>query len=157
MKTKSIPPIHETSCIAYWNTPPVILGISYDTDSTYLFVSDIPVIEFTANCEVLDIRNPDSPRLIGRLRTPKGYNFGTALEFVSSQVNSSNGLRTCSILYVDNHVDIFLRFEEALCKMLTTPENEEGEYNNLLAFLRNWDEFKQLNPSHKSLTITFKE
>ena len=155
MKTNHYPAIEETSCIAYWNIPPVILGISYDTDSTYLFVSDIPVIEFTANCEVLDIRDPDSPRLIGRLRTPKGYNFGTALEYVSSQVNSSNGLRTCSILYVDNHVEIFLRFETALCKMLTTPENKEGDYGLLKAFMRNWDEFKQLNPSHKSLTITF--
>lgn len=155
MKTKPIPPIHETSCIAYWNIPPVILGISYDTDSTYLFVSDIPVIEFTANCDVLNVLDPHNPSLIGRLRTPKGYAFGTALEFVSTQHVSPTGFPSCSILYVDKHVDIFLRFETALCKMLTTPENKEGDYCLLKAFMRNWDEFKQLNPSHKSLTITF--
>lgn len=155
MKTNYYPAIEETTCIAYWNTPPVILAISYDTDSTYLFIDDIPVIEFTANCDVLNILDPHDPSLIGRFRTPKGYSFGEALEFVSTQCTSSTGERTCSILYVDKHVDIFLRFEEALCKMLTTPENEEGEYKNLLAFLRNWGEFKRLNPSHKSLTITF--
>lgn len=155
MKTKSIPQIHETHNLAYWNVGMVLLNISYETDSVYLFVEGVPIIEFTANCEVLGIADPAQPRLIGRIRTPKGYSFGTALEFVSTQHVSPTGLPSCSILYVDKHVDIFLRFEEALCKMLIGFEAMDGDKSKLNAFTRDWDAFKLLNPSHKSLTITF--
>lgn len=150
MKTKSIPPIHETHSLAYWNSGRVLLNISYDTDSVYLLVEGIPTIEFTYDSRVLDIRNPDKPRLIGNIRTPKGYAFGSALEFVSTQYALSTGLPSCTILYDDSHFEIFLRFEKELCKMLSI-----NNYDKLNAFLSDWGEFKKLKPEHKSLTITF--
>ena len=147
-----IPPLSETVNLSFWNIGTKLLQISYDTDSVYLFSHGTALLEFTSDSRVLDIRNPDNPRLIGYIHTPKGFEFGQALELESVQHTSSTGVPVFTVLYTRSHVEMFLRFEEAICKMLTMDKEPE----TLIAFLDgNWGALKQLNPSHKDLTISF--
>lgn len=155
-----IPPLSGTVNLSFWNLGTKLLQISYDTDSVYLFSHGTAVFEFTSNSHVLDIRNQDNPRLIGYIRTPKGRGFGKALEFKSAQHISATGVPVCTILYTKPHVEMFLRFEEAICKMLTLYDDtdmlidhEDQKFN---AFINcNWKQLEQLYPQHKDLTITF--
>ncbi len=130
------------------------LNISYNTDSVYLYRESAAkdstmcaVMEFTSNSTVLDVRNLDEVRSIGYLRTPPGAEFGTALMFESSTLEKGRPVFT--IHYNKPHVEMFLRFEEAICKMLCK-ENIESLY----AFLdQDWEKIKGYNLQHKDLII----
>lgn len=130
------------------------LNISYNTDSVYLYKESsakdgtmVPVLEFTYNSSVLDIRDLDQVRCIGYLRTPPGVEFGRALMFESSKLE--NGKPVFTIHYNKPHVEIFLRFEEAICKMLCKDGIE-----TLYAFLdQDWKKIKERNLHHSELII----
>lgn len=160
---KPIPDYEDTTTLALWvgdlGECLYELKISYETDSVYLYVSyvedDAPsvVLEFTSNSAVVDVRDQKNPKLLGCLRTPPFYRFGSALEFVSS-TQSVNGQSAMCVLYEKPHVEMFINFEKELCKLLTVYHDSPNRLIN--DFLNaDWDALKAANLSHPKLTIAF--
>lgn len=135
------------------------LKISYETDSVYLYVAHIEddtpsaILEFTSNSAVVDVRDQKNPKLLGYLRTPPFYKFGSALEFVSS-APSVNDQPAMWLLYEKPHVEMFINFEKTLCKLLTVYHDSPNRLIN--DFLNaDWGALKAANLSHPELTIAF--
>lgn len=101
----------------------LILTISYQTDSVYLFKESFskdynfkPLLEFTSNSVVLDVRNLEEVKCMGYIRTPAGVEFGSALMFESTLCKK--GTPAFKIHYDKPHVEMFINFEKEICKML---------------------------------------
>jgi hypothetical protein len=137
------------------------LKISYETDSTYLLAASIEdeepsfVLEFTANSDVLDIRDKTNPKLLGRIFTPPGYKFGRALKFSPYKTDSVDQ-PIISILYEGPGVEMFIEFEKLICKLITV--HNDSQVPLLDSFLSgDWKAVKAANPNHPKLIITFTE
>lgn len=161
---KPIPDYNATTILATWlddlGECLYELRISYKTDSVYLYEyhleEDIPppVLEFTSDSHIYDVRDQKKPKLIGRIRTPHNRECGDALEFVSC-TSSVNGQPAMRVLYAKPHVEMFINFEKALCKLLTK-WRYSSSYWLINDFLNaDWDALKAANLSHPELIIDF--
>jgi hypothetical protein len=161
---KPVPDYNNTHCLDTWigdhGECRYDFNISYRTDSVYLYeyyVEDnepSPILEFTSFGHVYNVRDQKTPKLIGRLHTPRGCKFGSTLEFVSStqSVNEQPAMR---VLYEKPHVEMFINFEKALCKLLTMRRHYSSN-RLIIGFLNaDWGALKAANLSHPELTIAF--
>jgi hypothetical protein len=164
MSKHTFPNIEDTATLWIGSTDScpnfLSLNISYKTDSVYLykesFAKDgtmIPVLEFTSNCKVLDIRDINQVRCIGRIRTPAGVRFGSELMFESTELE--NGRAVFTVHYDKPDPQMFINFEQRICQMLC-----QDNCDALDEFLdQDWKKLKARNSSgglqSKDLIIRF--